>query len=118
MKCARFDEYDDVQDLVAFLRLRIITAALNDGWHPTFDENEYRYYPWFRLYTEEEYKYLDDDEKERCRRVVGRTSREVADCLLAEDDEDALNPKQRNNYAVFFCIGAAWAMTQNNKSIK
>lgn len=74
MKCARFDEYDDVQDHVAFLRLRIITAALNDGWHPTFDENEYRYYPWFCLYTEEQYKYLDDDEKERCRRVVGRSS--------------------------------------------
>lgn len=72
MTCARIDEYDDAQDLVAFLKLRIITAALNDGWHPTF-EDEVRYYPWFYLYTEEEYKRFDDDEKERCCRVVGRS---------------------------------------------
>lgn len=61
-------------------------------------------------------KLLDDDTDLAAH--IGRTSREVADCLLTEDDEDPLNPKQRNNYAVFFCIGAAWAMTQNNKSIK
>lgn len=73
MTCARVDEYDDAQDIVAFLKLRIITAALNDGWHPTFDEDEARYYPWFCLYTKEEYKLLDDDEKERCCRVVGRS---------------------------------------------
>lgn len=49
---------------------------------------------------------------------IGQTSREVADYMLADDDENELNPKQRNNYAVFFCIGAAWAITQNNKSVK
>lgn len=73
MKRAGVDEYDDAQDLVAFLELRIITAALNDGWHPTFAEDEYRYYPWFYLYTEEEYNNLDEDDKERCCRVVGRS---------------------------------------------
>lgn len=73
MKRAEVDEYDDAQDLVAFLELRIITAALNDGWHPTFADDEYRYYPWFCLYTEDEYNRLDDDEKELCCRVVGRS---------------------------------------------
>ena len=49
---------------------------------------------------------------------LGQTSREIADYMLADDDENELNTKQRNNYAVFFCIGAAWAITQNIKSIK
>lgn len=74
MNKAEVDEYDDAKDVVAFLELRIITAALNDGWQPTFADDEYRYYPWFILYTEEEYANLDEDEKERCCRVVGRSS--------------------------------------------
>ena len=41
-------------DVVAFLKLRIICAALNEGWEPQFTENEWRWYPWFFLYTEEE----------------------------------------------------------------
>ena len=43
------------KDVVAFLKLRIITEALNEGWHPKFTEDEYRYYPWFYIYTKEEY---------------------------------------------------------------
>lgn len=44
----------DVLDVIAYLKLRIIAAALNEGWEPQFTEDEYRYYPWFYLYTEEE----------------------------------------------------------------
>lgn len=73
MNKAEVDEYDDAKDVVAFLELRIITAALNDGWQPTFADDEYRYYPWFCLYTEDEYNRLDEDEKEQCCRVVGRS---------------------------------------------
>lgn len=36
-------------DIIAFLKLRIITAALNEGWEPQFTDNEYRYYPWFYI---------------------------------------------------------------------
>ena len=39
------------KDLLAYLKLRIITYALNEGWKPKFDENERRYYPWFKLKT-------------------------------------------------------------------
>ena len=74
MNKAEVDEYDDAKDVVAFLELRIITAALNDGWQPTFAEDEYRFYPWFYLYTEEEYANLDEEDKERCCRVVGRSA--------------------------------------------
>lgn len=42
------------QDVVAYLKLRIICAALNDGWEPQFTEDETRHYPWFWLYTENE----------------------------------------------------------------
>ena len=35
------------KDLFAYLRLRIIMAALNEGWEPQFTKDETRYYPWF-----------------------------------------------------------------------
>lgn len=38
-------------DVLAFLKLRIIVKALNEGWEPRFTEDECRYYPWFILYT-------------------------------------------------------------------
>ena len=55
------------QDLISYLQLRIITEALNEGWRPTFDKGEYRYYPWFFSYTKEEYDELDEDAKKKCR---------------------------------------------------
>lgn len=57
----------DVSDVVAYLKLRIIAAALNEGWEPTFDKDEWRYYPWFYIYTQKEYEELDEDEKKSCR---------------------------------------------------
>lgn len=59
------------KDVVAFLKLRIITEALNEGWHPKFTEDEYRYYPWFYIYTKEEYDNFSEEKKRRC---VGRAS--------------------------------------------
>lgn len=38
-------------DIEAYLKLRIIVSALNEGWEPKFTEDEYRWYPWFYLYT-------------------------------------------------------------------
>lgn len=57
------------KDVVAFLKLRIITEALNEGWHPKFTEDECRYYPWFYIYTKEEYDNFSEEKKRRC---VGR----------------------------------------------
>ena len=54
------------EDFIAYLKLRIIVAALNEGWEPKFTEDEYRYFPWFYFYTKEEYDKLDDEEKGRC----------------------------------------------------
>lgn len=35
------------EDLISYLKLRIITAALNEGWEPQFVAGESRWYPWF-----------------------------------------------------------------------
>lgn len=40
------------KDLLAYLKLRIITYVLNEGWKPKFEEeNELRCYPWFNFKT-------------------------------------------------------------------
>ena len=65
------NEMADVDtDLDAYLKLRIICAALNEGWKPQFIENEYRWYPWFNLYTQEEIDNKDDDWKQGSRQVI------------------------------------------------
>ena len=53
------------KDVVAFLKLRIITEALNEGWHPKFTEVECRYYPWFYIYTKEKYNNFSEEENHR-----------------------------------------------------
>ena len=53
-------------DMLAYMKLRIITAAINEGWEPKFTEDEWRYYPWFYLFTEEEYSRFSEEKKQRC----------------------------------------------------
>lgn len=72
---------DNDPNLRAFLMLRVITAALNEGWEPQFSEDEYRWYPWFVLYSADELA-EESDEWKAARvivsldnyRVVGRSS--------------------------------------------
>ena len=59
------DDSDISSDLVAYLKLRIITAALNEGWTPQFTKDEYRYYPWFWLYTKEEIAKMNKEERKK-----------------------------------------------------
>lgn len=63
---AAFRGDEKTEDFLAYLKLRIIVAALNEGWEPQFTEDEYRYFPWFYLYTKEEYDKMDEEEKGRC----------------------------------------------------
>ena len=39
----------DDYDVVAYLKLRIITEALNEGWKPQFTKGERRWYFWYDL---------------------------------------------------------------------
>ena len=50
-------------DLEAYLQLRVICAALNEGWEPQFTEEELRWYPWHYLWTESELAEKSDDWK-------------------------------------------------------
>jgi hypothetical protein len=88
-----FDNYldgaknEDVADIVAYLKLRIIVAALNEGWKPEFTEDEWRWYPWFYLYTQEEIDEKDDEWKQK-RHIIGTDGYE-------------------NKYVGFACAGSA-----------
>lgn len=54
-------------DVVAYLKLRIITAALNEGWEPQFTQDEDRWFPWHILWTEEELSSKDEEwKRDRC----------------------------------------------------
>lgn len=62
-------------DIVAYLKLRIVVAAINglkadtlNEW-PRYTADEWRYWPWFKILDEEKVAELTPEEK---RRVVGR----------------------------------------------
>lgn len=62
------EKYSNLEpDILAYFKLRIICAALNEGWEPQFTENEWRYYPWYWLYTQDEIDNMDEDEKKERR---------------------------------------------------
>ena len=58
--------YSDVEpDILAYFKLRIITKALNEGWEPKFIPGEYRWAPYFLLYTKEEIEKMNAETKSR-----------------------------------------------------
>ena len=65
------------KDVVAYMKLRIIAAALNELHEttledfPKFTTDEYRYYPWFYLYTQEEIDEMDEEKKKSLLRWGG-----------------------------------------------
>lgn len=67
----RFTNSED-KDIIAYLKLRVIVAALNDGWKPQFVPGELRWYPWYELISKDEYDAMSEDEKQG-RRCVGRS---------------------------------------------
>ena len=74
-------------DVISYLKLRIIAAALNEGWKPQFTEDEYRYYPWFYLLTEEEISEKSEEwKKEHSLWLFGGDSNNGAACGLAYGD--------------------------------
>lgn len=72
-------------DLVAYLKLRIIAAALNERWEPEFTEDEWRYFPYFFLYTQEKIDKMDEEQKHRvvCRGCYNAVARGCVACAYA-----------------------------------
>ena len=73
---------DITQDLISYLKLRIICAALNEGWEPQFTNDEYLHYPWFYIYTQEEIDNMDEENKKSLW-MFGGSSHACAACGLA-----------------------------------
>ena len=76
-------------DVVAYMKLRVIVAAINGlsettlDQFPRFTTDEYRYYPWFYLYTQEEIDAMSEEDRQR---VVGRaycSASAVGGCVYA-----------------------------------
>ena len=74
-------------DLLAYIQLRIITYALNEGWVPQFTEDEYRYYPYFYLYTQKEIDEMSEDDKAQLL-VVGGSATNGAHCGLSSSSSN------------------------------
>ena len=51
------------KDIIAYAKLIIIAEALNEGWKPTFNDSEHRYYPMIYIYTKEDYEELSENKK-------------------------------------------------------
>ena len=67
------DDCEDIKDVIAYHKLRIIAEALNEGWKPKYTKIEFRYYPYYCIYTKQEYDNLSDREKKTCH-IVGSAS--------------------------------------------
>lgn len=71
-----------VKQTLATMKLSIIAHALNEGWQPQFTKEEYRYYTWFYLYTQEEIGKMDEDKKKTLW-LFGGESSDGSACGLA-----------------------------------
>lgn len=59
------EEVDDIAQ-IAYMKLCTIARALNnDPDFPRFTENEYRYAPWYYLYTQKEIDDMDEEERKK-----------------------------------------------------
>ena len=67
----RGDGFNFEPDEIAYIKLKAIAQVLNEGWTPQFTINEYRWFPWFVLYTKEEIDTMNEEQRSR---VVLRSS--------------------------------------------
>lgn len=63
-----------IDDLIAYLKLRVITAALNEGWEPHYVKGEQRWYVRHDFLTKEKYNNMSREEKCRVIDLSGNNS--------------------------------------------
>lgn len=62
------------EHVVTYMKLSIIVKALNeDDKFPYFTKDEWRYYPYFWLYTKDEYEKMNAKDREKSSRVLFRS---------------------------------------------
>lgn len=82
---------------IAYIKLQIVAAALNEGWFPDLQRKEKRWYPYYKIYTGDETDNIFSNEIY----LFGGTSDYDASCGLAY--ADSLN---------------AWAITSSSLSAR
>lgn len=53
------------KDIIAFVKLLVITKALNERWKPNIELDEYYYYPCFAVCNKTDYNLLSNDTKKK-----------------------------------------------------
>ena len=74
------------KDIISYAKLKIIVDALNEGWKPTFDDGEHRYYPMIYIYTKEDYEELSENKKK--------------ELIVVGNSKNNLNVNSSNIYAI------------------
>ena len=83
------DEEAEEADVIAYLKLRIIVDALNEGWKPQFTKNEQRWFPWFKLWSGKE------------RSMIGKAGWKDDKHIISTDG-------YLGNYAAFICSASSY----------
>ena len=94
---------DIKQDLISYLKLRIICAALNEGWEPQFTNDEYRHYPWFYIYTQEDIDNMDE-EKKKSLWLFGGHSASGSTCGLAYANSNSAWSHSNSNFSARLAV--------------
>lgn len=96
-------------DLLAYIKLRIVVLAINDGWTPKFEKGEYRYYPWFYLCTKEEMESMTEEQQASFKadngRVLGRSGSFAGACAgVAYSFTDGASSYSYASYGARLCF--------------
>ena len=59
------DGFQIEPDEIAYIKLKAIAKVLNEGWEPEFVKGEWRWFPWFYLYTQEETDKMTPEKRSR-----------------------------------------------------
>ena len=94
---------NDVSDVVAYLKLRVIAEALNEGWKPQFTTEEFRWYPWIYLYTQEDIDKMDEEKKKTLWRLGG-PSNCGSPCGLAYAYSDSAWSLSNSNFSARLAV--------------
>ena len=92
-----------VKQTLATMKLSIIAYALNEGWEPQFPTDEYRYYPWFFLYTQEKINRMDEEKKKSLWRFRVY-SIDGSDCVLAYANSHCTWPNELPSFSVRIAV--------------
>ena len=77
---------------LAYMKLCIIAAALNEGWEPHFTTEECRWNPWFYIYTHEKINKMEDEKNENLRMFRGSSNSGVYCGIVYKDSISGFSP--------------------------